>query len=63
MFNKIAKYLAETKAELLKVTWPTRQQAIRLTLAVIFFSIILAAFIGVMDFIFSQSLQKIILKG
>ena len=55
-------YIAESRAELTKVTWPKRAQAIRLTLVVVAFSLAIASIIGGLDFIFSQSLQKIILK-
>jgi preprotein translocase subunit SecE len=56
-------YLSESRSELTKVTWPTRPQAVRLTLAVIAFSIVFAAFIGGLDYLLSLFLQKVILRG
>jgi preprotein translocase subunit SecE len=61
--NAIFNYFAEARAELAKVNWPTRPQIIRLTILVIVFCAVMAAFLGTIDYIFAQGLQKIILKG
>lgn len=60
--QKLLNYFSEARAELSKVTWPTPKQAMRLTAVVIGFSVALAAFIGGLDYLFSQGLQKLILK-
>jgi preprotein translocase subunit SecE len=51
--NFIARYLKETRAELKKVTWPTRQEALNLTLIVVGFTIFMAALLGIIDYIFA----------
>lgn len=56
-------YIKESRAEFTKVSWPNRQQATRLTLAVVAFSLVFAAIIGSLDYLFAQVLQKVILKG
>jgi len=56
-----AKFLAEVKTELLKVTWPTKNEVIRLTGVVIVISLIVGLFVGGLDFIFTK-LVEIILK-
>lgn len=61
--NKLFEYLSQSRSELAKVVWPSRRQAVRLTVAVVVFSAILATFIGLMDYLFTIALQKIILKG
>jgi preprotein translocase subunit SecE len=61
--NRLIEYLRQSRTELSKVVWPSRQTAIRLTIAVIGFSIATAIFLGLMDYIFTQALQKLILKG
>ncbi len=58
--SKINEYFKEIKLELKHVVWPTRNQTIFYTLIVIILSILVAYFLGVFDFIFSQGLQKII---
>jgi preprotein translocase subunit SecE len=60
-FIKITDFLKEVKAELKKVTWPTRQETIRYTLMVILISLGVAFFLGFGDFIFSWLLNKFII--
>jgi len=59
----LIEYFAASRAELAKVTWPNRRQTIRLTMLVIIFSLVMAAILGSLDFIFSNLVQKVIVKG
>ena len=61
LFKRIRNYLADVWAEMKKVSWVQRKELFTTTLVVIVFSSILAAFIGVVDCIFSH-LLGIILK-
>ena len=54
--NRLIKYLLESKAELKKVTWPTKKETTKHTLIVIGLSLFVAAFIGVLDLVFSKVL-------
>lgn len=47
------RFLAETWAELKKVTWPSRQDTVRLTTLVIALSAAVGIVLGVIDLIFS----------
>jgi len=47
--NKIVKYFIDSYRELRKVTWPTKKQLIRDTLIVLISSIVVTAFVGVVD--------------
>ena len=58
--SKITEYFKETKTELKHVIWPTRSQTFYYTLIVIVLSVVIAYYLGIWDFIFSQGLQKII---
>lgn len=58
--NALVRYLRETRGEMRKVTWPTRQESTRLTGIVIGVTLIFAAFLWLVDFIFSNSLHWII---
>jgi preprotein translocase subunit SecE len=51
--NVIIKYLKETRAELRKVNWPSRQEALNLTLIVVAFTVFMAALLGILDYIFA----------
>lgn len=61
--NRLTTYFRQSWTELRKVVWPTRPVAIRYTIAVVIFSIILAIFIGLIDIGLSRLFQKVILKG
>ncbi len=47
-------FLKEVKLELGKVTWPTREETIKLTIIVIAISIVLGLYIGGLDLIFTK---------
>lgn len=52
--NQITTYLKEVQIEMSKVNWPTRNQALRLTLIVISASLLAGVFIGGLDFVFAK---------
>ena len=47
----LQRWLRETRSELRKVTWPTREEALRLTYVVIGLSIVMGALLGATDLI------------
>ena len=53
MLGGIGDFLRETKQELNKVTWPSRDELWQSTVAVIFTTFIMAVFIGIVDFFLS----------
>lgn len=55
--SKLTEYLKETKGELKHVSWPTRRQALVFTALVVVFSLIMAIFLGVFDFLFIRALN------
>ncbi len=55
--SSLLNYLKETRGELKHVSWPTRQQAIAFSIIVIVFSLGLAFFLGLFDYIFSLGLK------
>lgn len=57
MFSKLVLFLRESKQELSRVNWPTRSETIRLTLVVIFMSLLVAFFLGALDFVFTYLLN------
>lgn len=61
--NRFITYLQQSWVELRKVVWPSRPVAIRFTIIVVIFALVLAAFIGAIDYVFGQVLRQIILKG
>ena len=60
--SKIVEYVKETQAEMKHVSWPTRNQAIGYTVAVVGISVAVSVYLGVFDGLFSTALNAIILK-
>jgi len=60
LVNKVINYLKEVKLELSKVTWPKKNQVIKLTLIVFVISAIVAIYVGGLDFIFTKALEFIV---
>lgn len=58
--NPVTKYWKETRGELRKVTWPTREESQRLTAIVIGVTIAFAIFLWVFDLLFSNVIQLLI---
>ena len=58
--NAIVRYLRETRAELRKVHWPTRQEAWNLTKVVLAVTISMALLLGLLDYLFALELKGII---
>lgn len=55
-----ARFVREARAELAKVVWPTRAEALKLTALVIVITIAVGAFIGGIDYLLSQVLKVLV---
>jgi preprotein translocase subunit SecE len=58
--NAIQRYIRETIGELRKVTWPTRQEAINLTIVVLIVTFTMSVFLGLLDFLFARLIALIL---
>ena len=54
MFQKVHAFITGAVEELHQVRWPTRQQAVRLSLIVIAFVLVSAAVFGIVDFLLAR---------
>jgi len=59
MLKAITKFIHEARVELAKVTWPTRQAAINLTLIVIGISVLFMLYLTAVDFGLTTSIKWI----
>ncbi len=59
MFERFKNYLAETRVEMKKVTWPTRAELKDATRVVIIASILLTIFVGAIDQVLSRIVQLV----
>jgi preprotein translocase subunit SecE len=58
--QKLFNFLKEARGELKNVKWPSKKKTIRYTKAVIGFSLIVALFLGGLDYVFRMLLTKIL---
>jgi preprotein translocase subunit SecE len=58
--NPISRYWKETRGELRKVAWPSREDSRRLTIIVIAVTLVFALFLWVFDLLFSNAIQLLI---
>ena len=59
--KKIVTFLKEVRLETKKVNWPSRKETIKYTLIIVGVSLVVAAFLGGLDFIFTTIINKFIL--
>jgi len=59
MLDRIKTYLGETKVEMKKVTWPTRDELKDATRVVILATLVLTVFIGIIDQILSGIIKLV----
>jgi preprotein translocase subunit SecE len=58
--NAVVTYVKETRAELRKVHWPSQEEARTLTIVVMGVTIVMAALLGFLDFVFAWLMAGII---
>lgn len=59
MIKKISKYVSEVNQELLKVSWPSREELYGSTVVVVVLCVILSIFVFGVDFILNRLLTTI----
>ncbi len=52
--NVIVRFLRETRSELRKVVWPSRREALNMTAIVLGVTVLMAAGLGVVDWLFAK---------
>lgn len=56
------RFFGDVIAELKKVVWPTRQEAIRLTIMVLIVCIIIGIFLALADYGFSRLVREVFMR-
>ena len=62
MLGKTATFLKEARAELNRVTWPSREKATQLTSAVLAVVVVVAFFVAVFDYIFNILVEMLVAR-
>src|SRR5271155_1309495 len=60
MANPIIQYFKETRSELNHVAWPTQRQTVVFTALVAAISLGVAAYVGVLDYVFTSALAEVV---
>ncbi len=60
--NRLARFWRETISEQRKVVWPTRDQAVNLTVIVVVTVLVMSAFLGVIDLMLTNLIRFIIAR-
>ena len=60
MIGRFTQYIRDSISELKKVIWPTRKEVIKKTEQVLFISIFVAAFLGIVDFLLTKVLEIVV---
>jgi preprotein translocase subunit SecE len=60
MIERLKLFFSETRTELKKVTWPTRQELKESTIVVIVSTFIVTIFVGVVDQIISRIIRLVL---
>jgi preprotein translocase subunit SecE len=58
--NRILKYFREARAEMRKVTWPTRREALHLTGIVLAVTVLMSIMLWVLDILFTGVVSALI---
>jgi preprotein translocase subunit SecE len=58
--NRLVKYFREARAEMRKVTWPTRDEAVNLTSIVLIVTVLMALFLWGLDVVFDNVMLRLI---
>jgi len=58
--NKVMQYLRDTRMELRKVVWPAREEAVNLTIIVLFVTVAMTVLLGGIDYAFTILLNFIL---
>jgi len=58
--KRIRQFIGDVRGELEKVKWPSRDEAVRLTMVVVVVSIILGVYIGTIDFALTKAIETFI---
>jgi len=60
IMNKALQFVSQAKAELKKVTWPTRKQTLASTGVVMVIVVIMALYLGIIDLILAKVVKFIL---
>ena len=58
--NRLVKYLRESRAEMRKVTWPSRDEAVNLTTIVLIVTVLMSMLLWGLDVVFDSIVLRLV---
>ena len=62
ILSRLTDYIKSSRGELKQVNWPNRRETLKFTLLIIFISLVVAGFLGFLDYIFQNLINKFIIQ-
>lgn len=60
--KQVISFFSEVKVEMSHVTWPKREEVIKLTLIVFILSALVGTYVGGLDYLFTKALELVVSK-
>jgi preprotein translocase subunit SecE len=60
MWHRLRIYFQDLKREFQRINWPNRSETVKMSLVVITLSLVVAAYLGLLDFLFSTLLKRLV---
>ena len=60
MFGKFKLFIGELRQEFKRINWPGRKETVKMSLTVVVISLLVAAFLGALDFLFVRVIEQLI---
>ncbi len=57
MIERVRKYFASVRGEAQRVSWPSRKEVITFTVLILLMTVILAAYLGLLDVVFRRGVH------
>lgn len=58
--SEVTQFGKDIETETKRITWPSRQDAVKSTLAVVLISVVFASFLGLVDYVFSYLVRLLL---
>jgi preprotein translocase subunit SecE len=60
MFGRLKLFFGEVRREFKRINWPSRNEALRMSAIVVAISLLVAVFLGMLDFILVTILERVL---
>jgi preprotein translocase subunit SecE len=60
MLSQSKRYLGEVQGEFNKITWPPQAETVNGTISVVVIVVLVATFLGLVDFVLSRLMQRVL---